>query len=531
MGKEFLMSKEAPIVETVQGRLRGFRYDGVDHFYGIRYARAERFQMPEPVPHWDGIKDAVSYGMICPVLNEPQPAGEVMMPHRFWPTSEHCQYLNVWTASCDPEARRPVMFWIHGGGYASGSSIEQVCYDGFNLARLDDVVVVSVNHRLNAFGYMDLSAYGEKYWNSVNVGMADLVEALRWVRDNIAAFGGDPENVTIFGQSGGGGKVTVLGQIPEAEGLFHKMIVMSGVIGNGILDPVDDMSDFVGEVLRNLHIPEQEVERLEKVPVPQFIWAVNKASATWAAQGRPPINWAPKPNRYYTCDPLIGDFSDYARKIPTMVGSVLAEFAFMTPDLGERDALSVEQREAVVRERFGAEGGDKILAEFRRQYPQINEVYAIDMDTMFLPPTVAYVKKKAAEASAPVYNYIYAQVYDYDGGRAAWHCSDIPYFFHNAELIPICHQPGYEQLDQMMSSAFVRFARTGNPNGAPGLPQWDACTDGSMVTMVLGNEPYSAVNMQDELLSLYQQYQPQVSFDIPQAAGDDEEESGSAWVY
>ena len=228
--KEFVMSKEGPIVQTPKGKLRGFRYDGIDHFYGIRYAKAKRFQMPEPVPAWEGVKDAGSYGMNCPVLSEPMPIGEVMIPHRFWPSSEHCQYLNLWTKSCDPAAKRPVLFWIHGGGYASGSGIEQVCYDGFNLAKDDDVVVVTVNHRLNAFGYLDLSDFGEKYWNSVNVGMADLVEALRWVRDNIACFGGDPDNVTIFGQSGGGGKVTVLGQIPEAEGLFHKMIVMSGVI-------------------------------------------------------------------------------------------------------------------------------------------------------------------------------------------------------------------------------------------------------------------------------------------------------------
>ena len=199
--KEFVMSKTSPIVSTPKGKLRGFLFDGVNHFYGIRYAKAKRFQMPQPVEPWDGVRDAGSYGMNCPVLNEPMPAGEVMIPHRFWPSSEHCQYLNVWTTDCDPSAKKPVMFWIHGGGYSAGSAIEQVCYDGFNLAKKDDVVVVTVNHRLNAFGYLDMSDFGDKYKNSVNVGMADLVEALRWVRDNISCFGGDPENVTIFGQS------------------------------------------------------------------------------------------------------------------------------------------------------------------------------------------------------------------------------------------------------------------------------------------------------------------------------------------
>ena len=167
MEKVFRANKTSPVVETTKGKIRGFHYDGVDHCGGIRYEREKRFQMPEPVKAWEGIKEAGSYGMICPVLNEPQPMGEITIPHRFWPSSEHCQYLNVWTSKCCKEAKKPVMFWIHGGGYSAGSSIEQVSYDGFHLAKLDDVVVVSVNHRLNAFGYLDMSAFGEKYKNSV----------------------------------------------------------------------------------------------------------------------------------------------------------------------------------------------------------------------------------------------------------------------------------------------------------------------------------------------------------------------------
>ncbi len=521
------MSKTAPIVETTKGKLRGFHYDGVDHFYGIRYAKAKRFQMPEPVAPWEGVKDAGSYGMICPVLNEPMPTGEVMTPHRFWPSSEHCQYLNVWTTACDPAAKKPVLFWMHGGGYSAGSSIEQICYDGFNLAKLDDVVVVSVNHRLNAFGHMDLSSFGEKYWNSVNVGIADLVEALRWVRDNIAGFGGDPDNVTIFGQSGGGGKVTVLGQIPEADGLFHKAIVMSGVMTPGAFGGGADPRAFALEVLQTLHIPEDQVEKLEKVPVPQFIWAVNTVSKAFAKAGTP-MSWEPQPNAYYLCDPLQGDFTPHALTVPTMVGSVIAEFA-RTPDLGVRDELTQEQRVQAIYDRYGAEGGEKIRAEFQRLYPDLNEVYAIDLDGMFLPATWEYTKKKAKEASAPVYNYLFAKVFDVDGGRAAWHCSDIPYFFHNAELIPLCHQPGYEQLDALMSGAFVNFARTGDPNGGA-LPQWDPCTPEKAVTMVFGDRCYTVDDMQDTMLPLLKEYTPPFHFDFT-PADDEDEESGSAWVF
>ena len=527
MAREFYMNDKAPIVETAKGKLRGFHYDGVDHFYGIRYAKAKRFQMPEPVKAWEGVKDAGSYGMICPVLSEPMPTGEVMTPHRFWPSSEHCQYLNVWTTKCDPAAKKPVMFWIHGGGYAAGSSIEQVCYDGFNLAKLDDVVVVSVNHRLNAFGYLDMSDFGEKYKNSVNVGMADLVEALRWVRDNIAAFGGDPENVTIFGQSGGGGKVTVLGQIPEAEGLFHKMIVMSGVIPAGDFNSDCSAKELVLEILAALHIDEKDVEKLEKVPVPQFIWAVNQAVIKFRKEGKR-VGWTPKPNDYYVCDPLEGDFTGFSKKIPTIVGTVISEFGF-PKDYGVRAELSKEERVRFVKEYYGEEGGEKILEAFRKVYPNTNEVYATDLETMFIPATVDYVKKKAAEAEAPVYNYMFAKVFDVYQGRSAWHCSDIPYFFHNAELIPLCHQKNYEFLDRVMSASFVNFARTGNPN-ADGLPEWKPCKEGSMQTMVFDDTCYAVENMQDELLPLVKEYKPPFHFE-PSIAADDDEESGNAWVF
>ncbi|MBR3503338.1 MAG: carboxylesterase/lipase family protein [Clostridia bacterium] len=528
MAREFCSNKTAPIVETTKGKLRGFRFDGVDHFYGIRYAKAKRFQMPEPVKPWEGVKEAGSYGMICPVLYEPQPMGEIQTPHRFWPSSEHCQYLNVWTSKCDKKAKKPVLFWIHGGGYSAGSAIEQVCYDGFNLAKLDDVVVVSVNHRLNAFGYLDMSDFGEKYWNSVNVGMADLVEALKWVRDNIAAFGGDPDNVTIFGQSGGGGKVTVLGQIPEANGLFHKMIVMSGVIPPGDFASSCTPKELVKEILKNLRIKQKDVERLEKVPTPQFIWAVNKATETLAQQGKR-VGWEPKPNSYYVCDPLAGDFTEHALTIPTMVGTVIAEFG-MPKDLGERAKLKKAEREAAVLEYYGEEGGKKILKAFKKAFPKTNATYAMDLDTMFLPATLDYVKKKAQEASAPVYNYLFTKEFDYDGGRAAWHCSDIPYFFHNAELIPICHQKNYEKLDKVMSGAFVNFARTGNPNGGE-LPQWDACADGRLVTMIFDDECVARENLHDDLLPLVKQYKPPFKFNFKRPSEDEDEESGNAWVF
>ncbi|MBR3544476.1 MAG: carboxylesterase family protein, partial [Oscillospiraceae bacterium] len=228
MARRFYSGADTTVM-TAEGLLKGFFLDDVYTFHGIKYADAERFQMPTAPQPWEGVKDATNYGYICPVSGEPMPTGEILIPHRFWPANEHCQYLNIWSPTLDGGAKKPVMVWLHGGGFANGSSIEQVAYEGDALAKWGDVVVVTLNHRLNILGYLDMSSFGEKYRNSVNAGMADIVEALRWIRRNIAAFGGDPTNVTLFGQSGGGGKISALLQIPEAAGLFHKAVLMSGI--------------------------------------------------------------------------------------------------------------------------------------------------------------------------------------------------------------------------------------------------------------------------------------------------------------
>lgn len=189
------------------------------------------------VKPWDGVKEVQSYGYVSPLLHPEQPGGngEMMVPHMYWQEKEDCQNLNIWTPSIRDGRKRPVMVWLHGGGFSAGSSIEQLAYDGENLSRAGDVVVVSVNHRLNVLGYLDLSPFGEKYRDSANAGNLDLIAALEWIRDNIEGFGGDPENVTLFGQSGGGVKVWSLLQMPEADGLFHKGIIESGVVDPDLL--------------------------------------------------------------------------------------------------------------------------------------------------------------------------------------------------------------------------------------------------------------------------------------------------------
>ena len=246
MEKQFRYDFQTAVVETDKGLVHGYEYDGMSIFKGIPYARSKRFHDPEPVEPWDGLREATGYGYVCPLLDEERLDSSLGAPHRIGVQNENCQNLNVWTPACD-DKKRPVMVWLHGGAFSGGSSIEQVAYEGENLCKHGQIVFVSINHRLNVLGYCDLSEFGEEYKNSGNAGTSDMVAALQWIHRNIAAFGGDPGNVTIFGQSGGGMKVTALLQTPAADGLYHKGIIMSGVQGGALFD-------CVGSGLSLIHI-------------------------------------------------------------------------------------------------------------------------------------------------------------------------------------------------------------------------------------------------------------------------------------
>jgi para-nitrobenzyl esterase len=486
--------------------------------------------MPKPVTPWEGVKDALSYGYISPVLDQPAPQGELMIPHRFWPENEHCQYLNIWTTSLDKAAKKPVMVWLHGGGFSAGSSIEQVAYEGDQLCQFGDVVVVSLNHRLNILGYLDMSSYGEKYKNSGNAGMADIVEALRWIKDNIAGFGGDPGNVTVFGQSGGGMKVTVLGQIPEATGLFHKGIVMSGVIDRPKAEAPTDHRPIVKAILSELNLGEGEVEKLDTVPFTILARAFNRANKKLRKQGIQ-VNWGPVANDWYLGDPLQTEFTSYAKTVPTMVGTVIAEFGgFRVPVIPQRNELSAEAREKLITERYGEHSGE-LIRLYKKAYPGKNELDLLSLDGVFRPGTLKYIEKKAATASAPVYSYLFALEFDYDNGKPAWHCSDIPFVFHNSNRVPICNIQGVtEKLEEQISRAYVNFAHTGNPNHS-GLPEWPAYQADRKATMVFDRQSEARLDHERELLVLLTKILPPFSFGPPAGGDEDEGESERAWVY
>ena len=515
MAREFLCTKTEPVVETKAGKLRGFRLDGTYAFHGVKYADAKRFHQPEPVKPWEGIKNALAYGYVCPMLRQDEPSNELMVPHRYWPLDENCQYLNIWTQSLDPKAKKPVLVWLHGGGFAAGSSIEHIAYEGENMSKYGDVVVVSLNHRLNILGYLDLSPFGAEYENSANAGNADMVAALEWIHENIENFGGDPENVTLFGQSGGGMKVWTLMQTPAADGLFHKGVVQSGCIEGFVQADDTDGTAIVTALMEELGT--DDVKTLETIPYAQLAAAYNKVMPEVAKTGVY-VGGNPKANGWYVGDPCVVGFTEHAKTIPVMVGTVLGEFSFMPAlDPEEKaDAVLIEEK---LQKMYG-EHTEALKALFKKAYPDKDISDLLFIDSIFRAPSIDFLHKKAQHPESGTYSYLMSYTFPYDGGHIAWHCSEIPFVFHNTSLVAAFNEPGVtDRLEKQMCDAWLNFARTGKPSSDE-LPDWPACTPDDEATMIFDKTCEVRHNYDHELIALHKKAAPPFFF----GGGDDEEE-------
>ena len=489
----FRYDPDTAVVSTAQGTVRGFVTRDIFCFKGIPYAKARRFRAPEPVPPWKGVLDATSFGYVCPLLGVDRPSGEIYVPHRFWPENEDCQNLNLWTPCPDGE-KRPVLVWLHGGGYTAGSAIEQIAYEGENMARFGNAVVVTVNHRLNILGYLDLSAFGPEYENSGNAGGDDIIAALKWVRQNIAAFGGDPDNVTVFGQSGGGAKVTTLLQSPAADGLYAKGINMSGVIGPVLADETQSGQELVLALMKRLRL--KSVRSLETVSFRRLADAYLALAPKSLAAGKY-TGCRPHANRHYLGDPRFHGFRKETAHIPLLVGSVFGEFASFAPFPYARDRDD-EAGLAVLQRHYGEDSLGSVPALFRAAYPERPLADLINLDTIFRLPEIDYLKKRSA-LNACTWSYLFNQDMPVDGGRTPWHCSDIPYVFRNTALAPYTQQDGVESLENAIFEGMMAFARTGDPN-TPALPRWDPCRPEAENTLVLDAHPRVLVNYDHALI-------------------------------
>ena len=491
----YTLSTDGAEAITQYGRVAGYIENGIYTYKGIPYAEAARFEEPHAPKAWQGIRSSRSYGPCCPQEFRSTWLMDNAAYSSRWDDGypgEDCQRVNIWTPGLDGK-ERPVMGWIHGGGCATGSGQEQPAYDGNSLAKKGDVVVVSLNHRLNVLGFLNLSSFGPQYQHSANLGILDIIEALKWVKNNIANFGGDPENITIFGQSGGGRKVSTLCCTPRAQGLFEKAIVQSG---SGATFMMDKYSKQIGELtVKYLGLDASTVDRIKTVPYAQLLAAGNKACAEVkkvadaAGEGSLASIWGWMPTKdgdILPEDAFANGSEKVTADVPMIVGSTLNEFAgfaaLMNPNYFQQSQSDID---ATLKKMYG-EKAEEYKQAFHEAYPQASYLLMPLIDFKYRPQALAQTETKAADKGGKVWNYLFAyQSTALDGALTATHCAEIPYVFHNVARAASATDmtPEAVKLGEILSSAWINFARTGNPNGA-GVPEWPEYTTKKKATMI-----------------------------------------------
>ncbi len=488
-----------PVVETRAGRVRGTVIDGVAAFksvpYGASTTGSARFRPPSPPAGWPGIRDATAYAGHAPQMGL-RPASRPELADLYGvgdssPPSEDCLTVNVWTPAADG-AKRPVMVWLHGGAFSYGTGNGERTR-GSRLARRGDVVVVCVNHRLNILGFLDLSAAaGAEYRHSGNAGMLDIVAALEWVRDNIAAFGGDPGCVTVFGESGGGGKVCTLMAMPAAQGLFHRAVVQSGAV---VLHRTRDRAAKLTEaVLRELGT---DASGLATVPLARLLAAVPVTQKALGPARRPLFDRYPfgpvVDGEVLPRQPFAPDATALSAHVPLLIGDMKDESAsFVATDnamwFRTLDEAELHRRVALL----AGDAADRVIAAYRAAEPGMNPaelLIAIKTDAEFRIRSLVVAERQAALRAAPVFMYSFEwETPVHEGRLKSPHALDVPFVFDTLDLTR-AHGDRADafRLSALMAETWIAFARTGRPaHGA--LPDWPAYDAATRATMVLDGE-------------------------------------------
>ena len=488
-------------VATSAGRLRGYVDTGVHTFKGVPYgastAGANRFMPPQKPQPWTGVRDAFDFGQRAPapVGGEPD---EMLSVDPREAQGEDCLVMNIWTPN-PSSGRRPVMVYFHGGGFASGSGSYAI-YSGRELARKHNVVAISVNHRLNVFGFLYLADYGGKWAEASNAGILDGVRALEWIKENIGRFGGDPGNVTIFGQSGGGQKVSTLMAMPAAKGLFHRVIVQSGAGLTGA--PKAQAVRTTEQLLQRLKLTSSQIDQLQTLPTKQLLDAIAAQPGAALGSGGGALNFGPVVDgKSLPGDPFQPTAPAMSASVPMIVGTTATEVTFFAPDAQLKpidDATFKARVKALLR--VDDAKTDEMIALYRKAQPgrdNIDLFLRMSTDNSFFRAGVdTQAERKAAQNAAPVYMYRFEYYSPVREGRLkSMHCMEIPFVFDNLEAGKVYTgiSPAAQKLADQMSAAWVAFAKTGSPDHA-GIPKWTPFTATSRQTMVFASGQAKLVN-------------------------------------
>jgi len=503
--QQILIGDDIAIANTQYGKVKGYISRGIYTFMGIPYGAdtggKNRFMPPQPPESWEGVKPTVYFSNCAPqreIIQSPESYDTFRDHDNYTTKSEDCLRINVWTPNLD-DTKRPVIVWIHGGGYSFGNAIEQDGYYGENFARAQNAVYCSINHRLNSFGFSDFASVGgEKYKHSGNVGMLDIIASLQWIHDNIENFGGDPGNVTIIGQSGGGSKVCVIATMPAAKGLIHKAVALSG---NSIKLGAAENSEKLGEyILKEANLKPSEIDKLQEMPWKEYLELSNRALKKFTEENKADGIFGMRLGFHPVGDDVdvpsgtffAGDRNDLP-DVPMIICSTYHEFQDgMTKP--EESSWTKEDILEQLEEDCG-ENSETIYDGFKAILPAGSspaDIYAT-IKTNGVRESVINTANAKLQQNSPVYTAWFGWSPDMFNGRMrAFHCIDICFWFNNTDLYLTQTGGGKAPriLSEKMSDALGAFMRTGNPNTGKGngLPEWPEYSEEEGAVMILDNE-------------------------------------------
>jgi para-nitrobenzyl esterase len=486
--------------DTTSGKVQGIQVTGIKQFKGIPYgastAGKNRFMPPKKPAPWKGVRECLAHGQISPQAPTDLRSDYGIMIHWDYQPGgmgEDCLVLNVWTPGLKDGVKRPVLVSFHGGGFATGSG-NAIGFDGAQLARFGDVVVVTVNHRLASFGYthlVDLGAPAEFAYAGV-AGIMDLTASLEWVRDNIENFGGDPKNVTIFGQSGGGAKTSTMLATPAAKGLYHRASVQSG--SSLKLTTRERATQNTEVLLKQLGIAKNRIADIQKVSWQQLLEAQVAAAAATPGTGFSPI----VDGKYLPHHPFDPAAPPESAEIPLMVSTTLEDAALALSNFDLNDA----GLKTLLEQRYKTKAAE-ILALYRKYYPQ-KSAYLVQAEVMtdsgFRRSAIKQAELKAAQGKAPIYMYQWDWPTPSFGGRyGAVHGLDVSATFREA-------RDGNDaaRIADEFSTMFVAFARTGNPNCSR-IPPWEQYDANKRATMLFSTPTHQEYDPRSEIRKFWEQ--------------------------